>query len=284
MNSKTLRKLAGLAGVAEQEQDAARAWAGRFEVPMLLVALWIPVQWYLEVKGLLPAPYGRLADWLVWSLFVSETLMLTTLVSDKAGYLRNNWMNLAIILGGLPLIWGVTPLAGVLRSLRLLLMLSLFMRFSRTLRDMLAHNRLGTTLAVALVVILMAGVLMAAIDPAVPSPLDGIWWAWVTVTTVGYGDIVPTTTAGKLFGALLILLGVALFSLMTASFSAFFFERGISKVGEDLGRDVDRVEQEETSIQSSLERINRTLTRIEERLDTLERKVRETAGERGPLR
>ncbi len=282
MNITLLQSWAGLAGVANGERALAVRWGSRLELPLLMVAFWIPVQWYLEVTGQLSDVHGRMADWVVWSVFVFETVLLTTLVADKASYLRNNWLNLVIIAAGLPLIWGLTPLAGVLRSLRLLLAVGLWMRFSSTVRAMLAHNRLGTTLTVALVVIIVGGILMAGLDPAVNDPWEGIWWAWVTVTTVGYGDIVPVSPAGKLFGAVLILLGVALFSLMTASFAAFFFERGISKVEEDIGRDVDRVEQEESSIEAHLQQITRSLERIEERLDELERR----AGERGgrPLR
>ena len=44
---------------------------------------------------------------------------------------------------------------------------------------------MGATLFVSLIVVVMAGISIAAIDPAIDSPWDGIWWAWVTVTTVG---------------------------------------------------------------------------------------------------
>ncbi len=272
-SDKTLQRLSGLAGVASHERVLARRWAGRFEALLLLVVFWIPLQWYLEVRGLISLEVSSVADWLVWGLFVSETTVLTLLVKNKGYYLRHNWMNLVIIAAGLPLAWNITPLAGLLRSLRLLLLVSLLFRFSRSLRDVLARNRLGATLGVSLGVILLAGVLMAAIDPAVKTPIEGIWWAWVTVTTVGYGDVVPTSPAGRLFGALLILLGVALFALLTASFSAFFLQRDISKVERDIGRDVGRVEQEEEDIKSTLKRLNRALARIEQRLDGLEKQA-----------
>ncbi len=273
MNGKTLQRLSGLAGVASHEHVRARRWAGRFEALLLLVVFWIPLQWYLEVRGLISPSASAVADWLVWGLFVAETAVLTLLVKNKGYYLRHNWMNMVIISAGLPLAWNITPLAGLLRSLRLLLLVSLIFRLSRSLRDILARNRLGATLGVSLGVILLAGVLMAAIDPAVETPLEGIWWAWVTVTTVGYGDIVPSSGAGRLFGALLILLGVALFALLTASFSAFFLQRDINKVERDIERDVDRVEQEEEDIKSSLKRLNLTLSRIEQRLESLEKRV-----------
>lgn len=272
MKRYNLQRLAGLAGVVHDEQESARRWSARFEMPMLLVVLWIPIQWYFEVKGIVTYQQSRVADWAVWLLFLLETTVLTALVDDKRRYLRDNWMNLVIIVTGLPLVWNITPLAGLLRSLRLLLLISLMLRFSSTLRKVLGHNRLGTTLGIALMVILLAGLLMAAIEPTVTTPWDGIWWAWVTVTTVGYGDIVPTTAAGKVFGALLILLGVGLFSLMTASFSSFFIGQDVSKVEQELGRDVDRVAREEGDILSTIERVGKGLHQLEERLIEIERR------------
>jgi voltage-gated potassium channel len=266
-----------MGGVMEHENARARRWAARFELPMLLLALWIPLQWYMELQGLMPAAVGRVADWIVWLLFVLETTLLSALVRHRATYLRHNWMNLLIILGGLPLIWNITPLAGMLRSLRLLLLLSLFLRFSATVRAMLRHNSIGVALGAAAAVILLSGLVMAAIEPSVKNPWDGIWWAWVTVTTVGYGDIVPQTPAGKLFGALLILLGVALFALMTASFSSFFIGRDVSKVEQGIERDVSKLEQEDVDIRSMMARMNRALSRLEERMVVLEHKEQEVS-------
>jgi voltage-gated potassium channel len=246
-------------------------------MPMMLVVLWIPIQWYMEVQGVVSTAHSRIGDWAVWLLFLLETVVVTSLVDDRRTYLRHNWMNLLIIIGGLPLIWNVTPLAGLLRSLRLLLLIGLLFRFSSTLRQVLGHNRLGTTLGISLVVIVLAGLLMTAIEPGVSTPWDGIWWAWVTVTTVGYGDIVPMTPAGKVFGALLILLGVGLFSLMTASFSSFFIGRDVSKVEEEIGKDMERLSREESDILSTMGRVGKGLQQLEERLVSIERRDHEVS-------
>lgn len=257
MYTKNFHAIIGLAGVAADETERAQRVGRRFEVPMLMLATWILIQWYMEKRGLISAELAEISDVLIWIFFIIETVALTSLVKDKLRHIRNNWINLVIILLGIPIIWGISTYAGALRSLRLLLMVAILMNVSETARQILSRNHLGTTLLVAMGIIVIGGVMMAGIDPAISSIGQGLWWAWVTVTTVGYGDVVPTSDAGKLFGAFLILLGIGMFSLLTASFSAFF----ISK--EETANNLDR-------------EILVSLKQITQRLDKLETSIRQS--------
>ena len=63
--------------------------------------------------------------------------------------------------------------------------------------------------------------------------LDTLWWALVTITTVGYGDVVPHSTLGRIVGLVLMLSGVVLVALFTATIASIFVERKI-KEGEGL--------------------------------------------------
>ncbi len=58
-----------------------------------------------------------------------------------------------------------------------------------------------------------------------PSLGSGLWWAVQTVTTVGYGDHVPTTTAGQIVAALVMLLGIGFITVITASITSGFVAR-----------------------------------------------------------
>jgi voltage-gated potassium channel len=187
---------------------------------------------------------------------------LLLLVEKKGQFLRNNWGSLVIIVAGMPLLWEAFPHAGGLRVLRLLVLFSLLFNMSAAARKILGRNHLGTTLMVSFIIVVLAGTLMAVIDPNIKTPLDGIWWAWVTITTVGYGDIVPGSTAGRLFGSLLILLGIALFSMLTGSFSAFF-----------LAQEEEKISQQE------LEN-NRQLLVLQQRIGQLEAKIDQLLGQK----
>ena len=263
MSSHIINQLIGLSGVANDEQPAARRWAGRFELPMILLAIWILIEWYLRAKGVYPAAFDRITDWGIWLFFVLETLVLTSLVENKLQYLRSNWMNLLIIATGVPLLWGGGTHAAALRTLRLLLMLPLLLNTSATVRKILTRNHLGTTLLVALTFTLMSGVLIAGIDPTIETIWQGIWWAWVTVATVGYGDVVPQSTAGKVFGAFVILFGLGFFSLLTASFSAYFVSRGEIEIEAEEAEEIYRLKD----IVQRIETMEQTLQRIESRLN-----------------
>jgi len=248
--------LLGIAGVEPHERPAARLWAKRLEWPMVLVVLWIPFQWYLEEIQVIAPPLARIADWLVWLAFVFETVLLSSLANGKRAYLFGNWMNLVIITGGIPFFWQYAPLVGLLRSFRLALAVMLLVRLSKPARKLLARHQLGNTLAVAFVTMLLSGIIVSRIDPSIGTVWDGMWWAWVTMATVGYGDVVPHSGAGRLFGALLILFGVVLLSLLTANLAAFF-----------IGGDVEKVEREEKEADRQLKEISARLERIERLLE-----------------
>ena len=107
----------------------------------------------------------------------------------------------------------------------------------------------------------MWGVLIYFIDPAVKTPWDGIWWAWETITTVGYGDIIPSTIWSRVLGITLMLMGVLLVSLLTANFSAYL----ISKSSE-------KMEKEEDEILKLVRNLNSRLYKIENQLEKLNQK------------
>jgi voltage-gated potassium channel len=263
MFKRILKLLTGLSGVASDEKALAQRWAHHFEAPMILLAIWILIEWYLREKGVYSARFDQITDWIIWLFFVLETVVLTSLVQNKLYYLRSNWMNLLIIGMGLPLLWGGGTYAAVLRSLRLLLILPLLLNTTIAVRKVLTRNYLGSVLLVALAFTLISGLLMAGIDPSIGNVWEGIWWAWVTVATVGYGDTVPQSVAGKVFGAVVILFGVGFFSLLTASFSAYFVSRGEMEIEEEEIEEINQL----YDIEKRIDAMEKTLQRIENRLD-----------------
>jgi voltage-gated potassium channel len=111
--------------------------------------------------------------------------------------------------------------------------------------------RLVATVALSLA--LIAAILERLIDPAVGTFGDSLWWAIVTVTTVGYGDIVPETGGGRLVAACLMLAGVSAIPITTSLVVSVFVSR---LQAEARARD----EEVRAELVARLERIEQALT------------------------
>ena len=100
-----------------------------------------------------------------------------------------------------------------------------------------------------------AGLLMTVIDHSnFPTLQSGLWWAVQTVTTVGYGDDVPTSRPGQLVAALVMLFGIGFLTIITAAITSSFMNRYPPGLASPNAEQLDQIQQR-------LERIEATLTR-----------------------
>jgi voltage-gated potassium channel len=89
-------------------------------------------------------------------------------------------------------------------------------RLTTALLTLTLRKAVGLIVGVATVLAFTAAVLVHAIDPAIGTFGNSLWWAVSTVTTVGYGDVVPTSGAGRVVAAALMLTGLGLIPLITS--------------------------------------------------------------------
>jgi voltage-gated potassium channel len=112
--------------------------------------------------------------------------------------------------------------------------------------------------SVTVVVTIISGVLIHFTDPKnFPNIGDGLWWAIQTVTTVGYGDLVPASTLGRLVAALVMLVGIGFLTVITASITSTFIETARRRI-EGTATD---------ALTAKLDQIAARLDAIETRLD-----------------
>ena len=132
------------------------------------------------------------------------------------------------------------------------------------------------SLALCLVIMLFGGAGFWLLEPGVASFTDGLWLAFTTAATVGYGDVVPQTQIGRVFAALMVLLGLSVLSLVTASLAAIFVEQEVE----------DEVHTEERLIEHELQREIRALREqvraLDERLNSPARAAQQPP-EKSPL-
>ena len=139
-------------------------------------------------------------------------------------------------------------------------------------RQTVRRLHLRVVAAVTVVVTFVVGLSAAAIQYAergapgtnIRSYWDAVWWAMETITTVGYGDHHPTTTGGQVIAMGVMVIGVALVGVITATVVTWFFSE------LDLLRDVRGMEQAEEKTEATLEEVLVALVSIRERLESIE--------------
>jgi voltage-gated potassium channel len=176
------------------------------------------------------------ADFLLCMLFLVDFARSYRRAPVKREYFF--WRGLIDLLGSI-------PGAGVLRFLR-------FARVFRILRLVrssgssgLARQMIkrraeaaGYTIVVGAFVVLIGGsYLMAAVEPSatdsnIKDAADAFWWAFVTITTVGYGDRFPVTEAGRVIGMLTMATGIAIFGLLTSFITKLFMSEPADQEAE----------------------------------------------------
>lgn len=116
------------------------------------------------------------------------------------------------------------------RSSTLALGLRLLVAFLTLLRMVWAQQHLVTRGGVTYLLTVSLGVLLACglgfwwLEPTTPTLADGMWLAFTTAATVGYGDVVPTTAASKIFSVFVVLLGFGVLTLVTAAIATKWVE------------------------------------------------------------
>ena len=134
----------------------------------------------------------------------------------------------------------------------------------------------GLVAGVTTAAVLLGGWLIATLEPErFEHPGEGFWWAITTITTVGYGDLVPATAGGRILAAGLMLLGFAALAFVTATMASIIV--GEVKAEERL------LEREESEILALLTELNDRLARLEER-DSVRGQALAAAGEAEAVR
>ena len=115
-------------------------------------------------------------------------------------------------------------------------------------------RRLRTILAALIFFIFLFGYLFYVSEPDVKDLGDGVWWALVTITTVGYGDITPVTTLGRVVASSLMLLGLGLIATITAIVSAKFIQNFVDHhTNDDVLEKLDEMQLELDDIKKKLQ-------------------------------
>jgi voltage-gated potassium channel len=222
----------------------------RLEMPLLLAALLTIPAIGLEESNV-AQPWDTVAavlNWVVWTAFFAEAVLMLSVVDNRWQWVRNNPLDVAIVILTPPFLPASWQAARVFRLLRLLRLL----RLGILARRFLSTEGVRDAAVLAAVTVLGGGAAFAAVEKGQHlTAWDGVWWAVTTVTTVGYGDISPQTDLGRIIAIVVMLVGIGFIAILTASAAERFL----------------RSQKHE---RQQLDVVERQLTEIIARLDAME--------------
>ncbi|WP_217587544.1 potassium channel family protein [Lentibacillus saliphilus] len=166
----------------------------------------------------LPSTQGVVFDWFIWGIFVLDYSYRFFNSENKWAYFKSRPLEFIAIL----------PLDQILRTAR-------FVRIIRVLRLLMIVNRrtfffdeflkkykVDKLIVIVMVLLFLSALPMKMIEPSFESYSDALWWAIVTMTTVGYGDLSPETPVGRIIASVLMLTGIGVIGLVTGTIASVF--------------------------------------------------------------
>jgi len=236
------------------ETEAFRRWDRRMEWPLIGVAVLFAITYAWQVLGEpVGAPF-RLSQAIVlacWAVFAVDYVTRLILTADRRRWFFRNLLSLLVV---------VLP---ILRPLRLVRLLTLFTVFQRAAGTALRGR--VVVFAAASTVLLVFVASLAVLDAERHAPGADIttfgaalWWACVTVTTVGYGDLSPVTFEGRCIAVAMMVCGIALLGTITATIASWLVERVAA-----------REEAAEAATQSQVRDLSHQIVQLQELISEL---------------
>jgi voltage-gated potassium channel len=166
-------------------------------------------------------------DLIICIIFLGDFFFFLWKSENKSRYLKKHWID---FISSIPFMSFLRTFR-LVRAIRIIRLLRGFKGIIQIFR-LLGTNKLQNILIsyILILILVMLYCSMAFytfeqnVNPNVHNLFDAFWWAFITITTVGYGDIYPSTTEGRIVAMVLSLGGMGLFSLVTAELSTILLK------------------------------------------------------------
>lgn len=170
-------------------------------------------------------------DNIITTVFAVDYFTRLILSKNKKEFFKHNIIDLIAIVpfnsifqvARILKITRLARLTKIFKVFRLLRVFVLLEKFKKNLDDFFKTNNFHYAVWITFTTVIIGAVGMYLAEGR--SFTDSLWWSFVTVTTVGYGDISPSTTAGRIIAAILMLVGIGFLGILTGTISTFFIKQ-----------------------------------------------------------
>lgn len=204
------------------DESRRQRWEDRADWPLTITAVLFLVGYAVPIlRPDLSSPWPTVCQvvvWAAWALFVVDYVARLALSRDRVAFVHDNLLDLAVV---------ALPMLRPLRLLRLVALLSILNRATGgSVRGRVVVYVAGATSLVLFIGSLAVLEAERGVKGATITTFgDALWWAVTTVTTVGYGDRYPVTDQGRFVAGGLMLAGIALLGIVTASFASWLLDK-----------------------------------------------------------
>ncbi|HEX9027123.1 MAG TPA: potassium channel family protein [Clostridium sp.] len=164
----------------------------------------------------------NIADIVVYIIFVLDYFIRLLTAKNKKRFFKHNIVDLIAIL---PLGFLTSSTFG--SAFKLLKVVSYVLRLIGNVKEILFTNGFIYALGSTIIITIMGSIGIYIFEDGISATItnygDALWWSFVTVTTVGYGDISPSTGGGRFIACILMIAGIGFLSMLTSTISTFFF-------------------------------------------------------------
>lgn len=206
-----------------------------YELFIGLLALMLSIMLILDLMYILPIIVVE--SFYCINLIVSVVFLLDYIISfmisnKNTKFIVNNIIDLIssipfIFIGELitnsNLIWFIN-INTQFKIAKLIILLILIIKFKNKIKGTVKRNKFNYLLIVTTIIIVLGAVTIALLEDMTFG--DAIWWSFVTFTTIGYGDVLITTTLGRLTAVLLMIFGIGFIGVTISSITAYIINSG----------------------------------------------------------
>lgn len=157
-------------------------------------------------------------DWAIWVIFVLDYVIRLIRSENKWTYFKKHPLELISIIP----FDSIFRAARLVRLFRVIRLLGIGTRYLTPVYKLLKTNGLDKVLIVTIILLFIIPIPIVLLEPSITTFADALWWAVVTTTTVGYGDISPETPIGRTLAVILMLVGIGIIGTLTSAITSFF--------------------------------------------------------------